>query len=293
VPEPAPWSRTATSNGVAALRGAALEIGPSADVHLEVQNLSITYDPVHTTPDGRFYTIDGLAQSSPGRPIQPKTSLPLATVPGTEPHGILILAGQSTTDHTFDPVIARPVPTSTLQIQEPEFAAKTWFPSKMFAINRQGASVQEETAGHMVIIPAQYRGTQNIGQERRFTQLQIAVSYSDSPDRTPPVIWSVEVDPQDKRTLSVAAADASGIEQVWIIYSTDGDRWQNIELGYTAYTDRWAGTLPQGTEQVVFVVQAMDSAGNVAYSGNKGQFFKPTGDGAEIFLPLVLNKAQP
>jgi hypothetical protein len=68
--------------------------------------------------------------------------------------------------------------------------------------------------------------------------------------------------------------------------------WQSIELVYSAYTDRWEGTLPEGTEKAVYVIQAMDAAGNVAQSGNKGQFFGASG-GTEIYLPLILNDAQP
>jgi hypothetical protein len=106
------------------------------------------------------------------------------------------------------------------------------------------------------------------------------------------VIWQVKSDPADRRKLSVAAGDASGIEQVWATYSTDGEVWQSVELAYSAYTDRWEGTLPEGTEEAVYIIQAMDAAGNVVQSGNKGRFFDTSGE-TDIYLPLILNDARP
>jgi hypothetical protein len=290
VPNPAPWASTPSSVDVTAPKST-LEIEPAAGVHLEHRTLSFAYDPVHKTAQGQFYTLGGLAQASPGRPIQPKTSIPLAALPGQEPHGVLVLTGRSVTDAAFNPVIARPVPSTTLGIHEPEFTAQTWFPDRTFALNRLGTQAKG-TAGRLVIVPAQYRGTQNLGQERRFTRLEIAVSYSDSPDTTPPVIWRVESDPTDRRQLSVTTGDASSVEQVWATYSTDGDVWQSIELVYSAYTERWEGTLPEGAEKAVYVIQAMDAAGNVAQSGNKGQFFGASGE-TKIYMPVILNDAQP
>jgi hypothetical protein len=155
----------------------------------------------------------------------------------------------------------------------------------MFAINRQGASEQ------LIVVPAQFRGTQALGQERLFEQLDIVVSYSDSPDRTPPVIWNVGFAP-DTGSLSIAASDASGVEHVWVTYSTNGDLWQSVELAYSADTDLWEGALPEGPERAVFVVQAMDGAGNVSHSSNKGQFFGAT-EGDMVYLPLALNAARP
>ena len=90
----------------------------------------------------------------------------------------------------------------------------------------------------------------------------------------------------------MAADDASGIEQIWVTYSTDGEVWQSLELTYSAYTDRWERTLPAGTEEAVFIVQAMDSAGNTGHSGNKGRFFGATDQGTKIFLPLVLSETE-
>ena len=43
--------------------------------------------------------------------------------------------------------------------------------------------------------------------------------------------------------------------------------------------------------QVVFFIQAVDTAGNVTVSGNKGHYFEP--EGTDVYLPVILNRAAP
>ena len=83
-----------------------------------------------------------------------------------------------------------------------------------------------------------------------------------------------------------------GLHRPGTTFSADGDAWQSVELDYSAYADRWEGALPDKTGKTVFVVQAMDSAGNTACSGNKGQYYGAIG-ATDLYLPLVLNQARP
>jgi hypothetical protein len=225
-----------------------------------------------------------LNQSNPGQPIQPKTSVLLDTVPGMEPHGVLLLGGESAIETSFDPLIARPVPTSTEQVEEPSFEASGWFPSKMFAINLLGSE------DRLVVVPAQFSGDQDEGVLRRFTTLTFTVTYSDSADFVPPVIWKVEsLLAAEATTFKVSADDASGIEQVLITYSTDGQNWRSVGLAYSAYTERWERALSGLTAKTSYFVQVMDGAGNVTITTNKGMFFEPTCH--EIYLPLVMRSS--
>ena len=247
---------------------------------------------MHTTPEGQFYTIGGLAHSSPGRPVQPKTSIVLDEVSKMRPHGALLLAGQSTLDRGFNPVIARPVPTATLKLAEPEFVAPAWFPEKLFAINRLQAV---EGPGRLVIVPAQFRGDQDEGLQRRFTQMRFEVTYSDSDDWMPPAIWQAKGEVEgDTMFLSVAAADASDVERVLVTYAdaggaSDGGSWESLDLAYNEYTEQWEGTLSGLEGAAVFFIQAMDTAGNVTVSGNKGHYFEP--ESTNVYLPVILNRA--
>jgi hypothetical protein len=292
VPSPGPWSLeevpVTTQDGAPGLHRRT-----QASLYTVYKTLPITYDPVHTTPDGSFYTIDGLALSSPGRPIQPKTSVVLDDVPNMAPHGVLLIGGQSTLEAGFDPLIAHPVPTSTVNLTEPEFSTRGWFPPKMFAINRTGASVSE--SDRLVVVPAQFKGNRNTGLERRFTELDFAVIYADNADWTPPAIWKAKsLASTETTTFQVSAGDASGIERVLVTYAdaasdTDGNTWQSVDLAYSAYTDQWEGSMSNGTEKALFFVQVMDSAGNVTISGNKGQYFVP--EQSTVYLPIVLSNA--
>jgi hypothetical protein len=192
-----------------------------------------------------------------------------------------LISGVSTTDSSFDPVIAQPVPTSTSSLEEPGFWAPGWFPARIFAVNRLGEM------DNLVITPAQFQGSQNMGELRRFTELTFTVAYSDGLDFTPPAIWHVSSGLVAETTsFEVSAGDASGIERVLVTYSADGQHWQSTDLAYRAYTDLWEGSLTGLTAETSYFVQVMDGAGNVTASDNKGQYFTP--ERHEIYLPVVL-----
>jgi hypothetical protein len=273
VPSPDPWSQQSTETRT--------QVGIHATgVYSVLKTLSVTYDPVVTTDDGSYYAIDALAQSNPGRPIQPKTSIALDTVPDLDPHGVLLLGGEAT-ETDFDPLIAHPVPTSTEGLEEPGFGASSWFPSKMFAINLLGAE------DRLVVVPAQFLGDQDGGTLRRFTELVFTVTYSDSVDYVPPVVWEVEsLLAGETTTFKVSVDDASGIERVLVTYCADGQNWSSANLTYSAYTGRWEGSVTGLTEEASYFVQVMDGAGNVTISNNKGEYFSP--ETHNIYLPLVL-----
>jgi hypothetical protein len=165
-------------------------------------------------------------------------------------------------------------------LEEPDFEAQAWFPSKMFTVNRLGDQ------DRLVVVPAQFLGNQDEGTERHFTRLDFTVTYSDSVDFTPPAIWRVEsLLFAETTTFKVSADDASGIERVLVTYSTDGVTWQSADLTYSAYTGQWETSLTGLTKEASYFIQAMDAAGNVTISDNKGQYFFP--ERPAIYLPLV------
>jgi hypothetical protein len=151
----------------------------------------------------------------------------------------------------------------------------------MFAVNRLGEM------DNLVIIPAQFQGSQDTGTLRRFTELTFTVVYSDGLDFTPPAIWQVASGLSSGTTsFQVSADDASGIEQVLVTYSADGQHWQSADLTYRAYTNLWEGSVPGLTAEAIYFVQVMDGAGNVTVSDNKGQYFVPQEH--RVYLPVVL-----
>ena len=134
---------------------------------------------------------------------------------------------------------------------------------------------------------------------RVYEQLRLRVFYDDGSggsDWQAPVIRRVEVVPgvdQARIYLRVIDPDwgigePSGVQDVFLSYSTDGVQWSDAET--TRNGDVWSATIPlppgRTTSNLSFVAQAVDGAGNVAYSSNKGEAYQ--GEGIKIYLPLVL-----
>jgi hypothetical protein len=64
--------------------------------------------------------------------------------------------------------------------------------------------------------------------------------------------------------------------------------WQSADLAYNSLTDRWEGNVAGLNAQTNYFVQAVDKAGNVSMSANKGLFFAP--ERHDIYLPVVMKK---
>jgi hypothetical protein len=121
-------------------------------------------------------------------------------------------------------------------------------------------------------------------------------------DQVAPTIWRAEAGQVPARvSFSVSVTDDSGIERVVVTYrlgtpphpSGRGDRrehWRSLDLSYDAVRDRWRGELTGVGETVSYFVQAIDMAGNVATSHNKGFFFEPVT--YEVYLPAVIRGRQ-
>ena len=266
-------------------------IGPPALETPPISANDLTVDTVSFAPDfqletgsadGDYYTIGGEVQASPGRPVQPRTSQLVPVKSGQTPHGA-VLVNATSTKESINPLISRPV-TDT-KLSEPLFEADAWFPSNPWAVNRLG------DAPRLVVVPAQFQGHQDSGTLRRFTALEFQVYYAGSAnsDFTPPTVWTVQSQAfEDEADFWVTAEDSSGIQQVVLVYTQDGSRWQSHDLDYDSLQDRWQATFTGLTGQFIYFVQVIDGAGNVTITSNKGLFFEPTRH--EIYLPLVFRK---
>ncbi|MGD8967587.1 MAG: hypothetical protein PVI07_08775, partial [Anaerolineae bacterium] len=233
-----------------------------------------------TTPDGRYYSVDHEVQASGGRPIQPRVSRDIAEA-GTKARSVLFLGGDYRDIAPFDPLIARPVTDTAMT--EPSFTLQGWYPTEMAAINRVETAFV--TLERLVLVPGQFR---NPGTERLWDRLTYDVYYSTDDDAVDPTIWRVEAGQLPNRaTFRVETTDDSGIERVVVAYSLGAGEWRTIDLAEDAGADTWFGelALDEG-ESVGYFVQAVDGAGNVASSDNKGFYFEPVTH--EVYLPLAL-----
>jgi len=235
-----------------------------------------------------------------GRPQLPTLSFDVAQGSSNTPRGVLILGGV-TTDYAFDPIVTRIVTDEVYIETEPEYDFTQWFPTQPAKINRLGSHIGDGgNQGQLVLYPAQYQSAGGgLGTLRAFDQVNLRIYYDDPSalDTQAPVIQSVEALPgsdQVEITLEVIDPDpgvgtVSGVTEVWLAYSLDDVHWASLAVPYDS-GDTWRTTigLPTGVlpEQLTFVVQAVDGAGNVAYSANKGESY--SGAEGTIFLPLVL-----
>ena len=181
------------------------------------------------------------------------------------PHGVLFRSGSIVDVINFNPLISRPITDTTLS--EPPYANPAWFPVKPFTVNRLG------DLDRLVVVPAQYQGSESSGIERLFQQMDFDVYYADEgqTDFVVPDIWKVDgLVFLGKATFQVKAADDSGIERVVVTYSNDGLHWQSADLTFNSLTGQWEGEVPGMSKTVSYFVQAVDVAGNVEHDGQQG-----------------------
>jgi hypothetical protein len=163
--------------------GAPQSGGPSAAaINFTVETVPLS-PTLHSTVDGQYYTINGEIQASPGRPIQPKTSLSITPLSRMSPHGAVLSQATFVDTSDFDPVITRPV--TDVRLAEPDFRIEGWFPAKPWAVNRFGEGPQ------LVLVGGQFKdedltNTVATGTERIYTNMTLLVYHSDLNDYLPP-----------------------------------------------------------------------------------------------------------
>jgi hypothetical protein len=169
-------------------------------------------------------------------------------------------------------------------LTEPLFAYEGWYPIKTFAVNQLG------NAPRLVVVPAQYTGDEQSGTERLFDSLTFQVTYAaaEIDDFTDPAIWEVKDQLSDTTAaFQVLAQDASGVARVLVTYTVDGTTWQSRALTYNSATGYWQGTVAGLISgKISYFVQAVDRAGNVNMSTNKGSLFEI--ERHDLYLPLVM-----
>lgn len=241
-----------------------------------------------------------------GRPQLPILSFDAVYADAQVPRGVAILGGRST-DLTFDPIVTRIITDHVYDLTEPVYQFERWFPTQPVKIIRVGSHLRGgENVGQLALFPAQFRaGDAGTGTLRAFEQIRLRIYYQDTRDagdKQAPVIRRVKTvagaDGVDI-TLNVIDPDPginppSGVGDVWLTYSTDGVIWKS-DVPLTQSTgDSWSATidLPPGGHagNLAFVVQAVDRTGNVAYSSNKGEWYR--GADTNIFVPLVQRSAE-
>jgi hypothetical protein len=76
-----------------------------------------------------------------------------------------------------------------------------------------------------------------------------------------------------------------------VVYEETEGYWTSKLLAYDAGLDLWIGTVTSDLTEFNYFVQAVDGAGNVSTSGNKGLYF--IAEPEKLYLPLILNGSSP
>lgn len=240
---------------------------------------SLTFTPEYTTVEdpvgkGVYFTVAGEpAQVVPGTPLQPRSSVTI-TLPALAARGAVFEGGSYETLRAFDPVIAQVITdTGRLDAAELPYANPDWRPSTWELINNARTPQGEQQ--RFVVIPAQYQAASiTDGVERRFTEMQYTLYYTNTKDTVPPtlLVQSRNDPAPSELNLTVDAQDPSGVVRVVVAYTLGDGVWQSVDLTQVDPSDHWRGVLPNqpGLE---YFVQAVDGGGNVAVQDNKGAYF--------------------
>ncbi len=308
------WSVTAPPTGGAAaqttaaapLRTTAAKTAPTI-----AQPLSVVTDPT-TGLDAETFSVDptntehsagaaGTFWSGPDgvqvthlRPIQPKQ---LVSLTGATAHGALITDLTSNDMNCEDPVYARPVVDLTGNEGELSFADVA-FPSKVQTVRTfetPNGRVQQLVlvTGQFFTQPCTTNPDPQFGVQRLFSHVAGRVFRSQSTDYISPafqLIDATQVSSNAAFSVDVTDRTPTGtgqVKQVLVgVRSGAASAWTFANLAQSASNPaRWTGGVPISGTQFEYFVQAVDAAGNVGVSTNKGFYFvgapappPPTGD---------------
>ena len=230
-------------------------------------------------------------ETSNGNPIQPKFSADV-TVPGLIARGVFIESLTSRRENLDNPTIARATVDNT-EIENPADAGEVIFPTA-FA-NVQTEQTPDGPRGRVVVVPGQYDSTNGL-EQLLVESLELTTYYAPDSDQTTDVVrpqfGDVSANVAETDVLFRASVsdpndpgknvDGTGVQRVLVQYF-DGTAWNAIEM-FPANSTRteWSGGLAQATAtDGVFFVQAVDGAGNVAVTANKGNNYDTGGDPAQ------------
>ncbi|MFC1906194.1 PKD domain-containing protein [Chloroflexota bacterium] len=273
--------------------GIPLTIEASQIVDSELLNV-ITDDFVliaNTSGGGSYYSANGATQYLPNSPVQPRATMPVS-VSEALAHGALFTGGTYIDIDEFNPLIARPLEL-TGNYSDIEILDKVWYPSNLQTI----VSLQtlNGTLQSLIVTPGQFLATETdpnvIGTQRLYTSMSYDIYYSTSADSVAPIVELVDIDIDGTdgsytAYFSVIVSDAndpaipddgivSRVVVTWT-YSDGSIAWETVDLTYDPISGTWQGELTGLTStNADFVVQAVDSAGNVGINTQKGLFYTP------------------
>jgi hypothetical protein len=236
-----------------------------------------------STSEGSYFALDGHVHADAGRPVQPQFFAEISRQDAGTARGAILTSGSYDVEESFDPVIVQPM-NEYYEPEEPSFFSTDWYPAVPFTVRRGGSSASGET---LVATMGQYDSSK--GSERLYESMHFDLTYSDSADQIPPAITSTSARRKGMSLeVKVGASDPSGVERVVVAYTSGHGTWSSRDLSYDAAMDKWTGSVI-AVGEIEWFLQAVDGAGNVATSGEKGMYHaRRAEDVHTVYLPLTL-----
>jgi CSLREA domain-containing protein len=237
----------------------------------------------NVTSLGRYWSGPDGVQVTHFRPLQPKAFIEAT---GTSGHGALVTElVQDADTPNVNPVFARPIVDT--QSSEPELAfGDVAFPARIQALRtyRQDGILKQR----VVLVTGQFftgatPGTTGEGVQRLFTKIGARVLRSTSNDFVPPAFTRIDatgVGATAAFAVNVSDQTQTGtagtVKRVLVAVRRGNDStWVFSDLGQVGTSAMWSGGVPLPAPGAPFeyFVQAVDAAGNVAVSTNKGFYY--------------------
>ena len=233
----------------------------------------------------------GQTQTTEFRPIEPLTSVDVTQPGGLTAHGALITELGSTDVPSFTATVAQPDAGSAATMP---VAAAGAFPNQLQRVatyQTLGAN-GTTTSQELDLVAGQFLPGTSSGQgtQRLFNSISASVLYTPAADTNfaPPSINANSASVTGSSTTFTAnVSDAVGsVKRVLVLY-TDAESpgtWTPLDLASTDGTN-WSGIgASSASGKVAYVVQAVDSDGNVGVASNKGLDF-PAGPTTSSLSP--------
>jgi PKD repeat protein len=226
--------------------------------------------------DTEYTTVSGQdPQVSPDRPILPRVT-GNATVAGQTAHDALITE-LTTSQSDVDPAIASANPGGD-PVEEPGEFSTGSFPSSFARVSTYDSP--DGTRQDVVLVPAQLESTTDpvtgavTATQQLFEHTGVKVFYSNSNDHTRPTIATATLTRSGgTATFTVNASDDAGpVKRVLVLYRAGGSgAWTPLDLTSNG-SGTWTGSASvSASSSLRWIAQAVDGAGNVAVSTNRGE----------------------
>jgi CSLREA domain-containing protein len=274
--------------------------------HLEERMLRDITDPGNPR-DVKAEFLTGSDFDIVTNPVEPFLPLEVrnVTVPGMVLRGVGFRGGTYKEKPNILPLTG--APTTEAVALHLSWQTDFFHPIQMWNANYIGTLIDGQT--RVLFTPAQHIAGNTIDEirkshRRQFSEMNFRLFYSNNVDdfdghipalSAPPAITRVSAIPDDEKVTfraTVVGDPSAGMQSVWVIWTdtgvscpADGDAscaWQSLDLTQReSDTTLWEGTLLLNgidSQNIRYMVQAVNGFGRVGLATNFGHFFTPGAD---------------